>query len=100
MRITLALFLAGALAAAAAAQDETVPSVAVKLSMAQVQAIDEAGGADVTIEFDANQLAIIREVFADAGPLSVVVSTAHLRDDNTLVLQPGPEGNLAPVPNP
>jgi hypothetical protein len=92
--------MAAALAAAAAAQDETLPSVAVKLSMTQVQAIDEAGGAEVTIEFDVNQLALIREVFPDAGPLSVVVSSAHLRDDNTLVLQAGPEGNLAPVPNP
>lgn len=100
MRVTLALFLAGAVAAAALAQDETIPQVSVKLSMMQVQAIDEANGAEVTVEFDANQLAIIREVFADAGPLSVVVSTAHLRDDNTLVLQAGPEGDLEPVSNP
>lgn len=100
MRVTLALFLAGMLAVAAAAQDETIPSVAVKLSMTQVQAIDEANGAEVTVEFDENQLAIIREVFADAGPLSVVVSTAHLRDDNTLVLEAGPNGDLEPVPTP
>jgi hypothetical protein len=100
MRIAAPLVLAAALAVAAAAQDETVPYVAVKLSMMQVQAIEEANGAEVTVEFDANQLAIIREVFEDAGPLSVVVSTAHLRDDNTLVLQTGPEGELEPVPNP
>jgi hypothetical protein len=100
MRIAAPLFLAAALAVAAAAQDDTVPYVAVKLSMTQVQTIDEANGAEVTIEFDANQLALIREVFADAGPLSVVVSTAYLRDENTLVLQAGPEGNLEPVPNP
>jgi hypothetical protein len=99
MRIVLALCLAAG-AALAAGQDETALTVAVKLSMTQVQALDEAGGAEVTIKFDENQLKMIREVFPEATLSSVLASAAHLRDDNTLLLQLGPDGELTLVINP
>jgi hypothetical protein len=99
MRIVLALCLAAG-AALAVTQDETALTVAVKLSMTQVQALDEAGGAEVTIKFDENQLKMIRAAFPEATLSSVLASAAHLRDDNTLLLQLGPDGELTLVINP